>query len=661
MGFMAVDSVANLVRILKKYRLLEPEQFRDLGTWQNRCATPKEMARALVARDWLTPFQVNQIFLGKYAGLVLGSYLLLERLGEGGMGTVFKARHRTMDRIVAVKVIRKERLNHPEAVGRFRREIKVAAQLNHPNIVKAFDADEVGGTHLLVMEYVEGTDLAKLLKQQGRLPIPAACEYVRQAALGLQHAQECGLVHRDIKPLNLLIATPRNEPALVKILDMGLARIQPSEDGAEVSTFLTQEGAVMGSPDYIAPEQAMGAHNVDIRADLYSLGCTFYHMLAGQVPFPGGTLGAKLVRHKLEEPERIERLRPEVPPALAAIVHRLMAKRPEDRYQTPAEVAAVLGQLIARGFQVPVPALQGVVQGPLPSANRPAPIGIAGLAEGPAPSAGSESFSALTATDSAAKTDPSWHSRRRAEQKRWLLLNLAGGAALLLFLGLLVVLLMRSGSPPAPPGEAGSWTGTADPNGGPLAGFVPLFNGKTLEGWDIKAGPPDSWEAKDGLLVCTGTAKNGWLATQKTYRDFALRLEWRVPVGGLSGVYVRCPSTGKPAAQAIEIQILDDTTPGRDTAPERQSGSIYTLVAPRRALFKGPNQWNLFEMVCQGDQLKLSYNGEEALNVDLTKTPLLAAKAREGYIALQSQGKPVEFRNLSIKDLSNGTAPAPEE
>ena len=202
------------------------------------------------------------------------------------MGEVFKARHPKLGRVVALKLIRKERLDNPAAVRRFHREVQAAAQLEHPHIVRAYDADEAGDLHYFVMEYVEGTDLARLVKRDGPLTVDRACDYVRQAALGLQHAYERGMVHRDIKPANLLLTAKGD---VVKVLDMGLARLDRPEKDAGASSTLTQEGAVMGTPDYIAPEQARDSHTVDIRADLYSLGCTLYFLLAGRVPFPGGT------------------------------------------------------------------------------------------------------------------------------------------------------------------------------------------------------------------------------------------------------------------------------------------------------------------------------------------------------------------------------------
>jgi serine/threonine-protein kinase len=364
---MTIAAVVDLIESLRQAKLLNAQQLEEITALQARFADPRDLARHLIQKGWLTPYQTNQIFQGKAADLVLGQYLILERLGEGGMGQVFKARHLRLERIVALKVIRKEKLDNPKAVKRFQREMRAAAQLVHPNIVLAFDADQCGHTHFFSMEYVQGIDLNRMVKDSGPLPIAQACDYIRQAALGLQHAFERGLVHRDIKPANLLIADlgPKNADAKtvsdstgevlinqaelrnlqygrVKILDMGLARVADSEETNEIVSRLTQEGAVIGTPDFIAPEQAMNSSAADIRADLYSLGCSFHFILTGKVPFPGGTLMEKLIRHRNDAPEPLEKLRPDVPPHIAAIVRKLLAKKPEERFQTPAELVAAL-------------------------------------------------------------------------------------------------------------------------------------------------------------------------------------------------------------------------------------------------------------------------------------------------------------------------------
>jgi tRNA A-37 threonylcarbamoyl transferase component Bud32 len=338
---MADRSNAPLVDALRQSRLLEPARLEEVArTLQPRFPDPQALAGELIRRGWLTSYQADQLLQGRGQELVLGPYLFLERLGEGGMGQVFKARHRHLGRTVAIKLIRTERLDSPEAVRRFEREVRAAAHLDHPNVVLALDAAEIGGTHLLVMEYVEGaTDLSRLVRTNGPLPWPQACDYIRQAALGLQHAFEKGLVHRDIKPANLLLTA---DGKTVKILDLGLARLDPPAGDAEQSSTLTQAGAVMGTPDYIAPEQALEPHTVDIRADLYSLGCTFYFLLTGRPPFPTGTLLQKLNKHQHENPPAVEALRSDVPLGVAGVVRKLMAKNPEDRYRTPAEVAAAL-------------------------------------------------------------------------------------------------------------------------------------------------------------------------------------------------------------------------------------------------------------------------------------------------------------------------------
>jgi serine/threonine protein kinase len=277
-------------------------------------------------------------------------YRIVEVLGQGGMGTVYKAQHRLMERLVALKVIDRGLTGNPAVVERFRREVKAAAQLNHPNIVHAYDAEQAMDTHFLVMEFVEGTTLSSLVEKQGPLSVAQACDYIQQAALGLQRASEHGMIHRDIKPHNLM----RTPQGVVKILDFGLARLisetspalsSPGQDAFSEDTSpasLTQMGMVMGTADYMAPEQAENAHAADIRADIYSLGCTLYYLLAGQTPFPEGTVLDKLRAHRSRKPRPLSDFRPDVPQALVRVLERMMAKDPDQRYQTPAEAAQAL-------------------------------------------------------------------------------------------------------------------------------------------------------------------------------------------------------------------------------------------------------------------------------------------------------------------------------
>ena len=265
----------------------------------------------------------------------LGEYRLLEKLGEGGMGVVYRALHVELERVVALKVVRADRVGDSQAVERFRREIKAAGKLEHPNIVLAHDARQIDGTHLLVMEFIEGLDLGQLLERMGPLPIADACEAARQAACGLHHAHEHGLIHRDVKPSNLMLS----RTGAVKILDLGLARLQASPKTSQATTGV---GFAIGTPDYMAPEQASDSRDVDARSDVYGLGCTLYALLAGEPPFSDPTHRQpyeKMMAHVHEQPAPLGDRRPEVPQSLNAIVMRMLAKKPDDRLANMSEVA----------------------------------------------------------------------------------------------------------------------------------------------------------------------------------------------------------------------------------------------------------------------------------------------------------------------------------
>jgi serine/threonine protein kinase len=335
--------VANFINAISQYKLMDAEKIKRINA--SAYSDTKVLAKELIRAGLLTSFQAKAILQGKAKDLLIGPYIVTDLLGEGGMGQVYKAKHQKMDRMVALKLIHKDRVQNETALRRFRREILAASKLNHPNIVRAIDADEINGQLTFAMEFVEGCDLAKFVKEKGPLPVEEACNYIRQAAIGLQHAHEQGLVHRDIKPQNLLLS----KTGVIKILDMGLARrMEQSED----TTTLTQEGTVVGTADYLPPEQAISSHTVDIRADIYSLGATLYYLLVGKVPFPGGTLTEKLIKCQMEEPIPIEQLKPNLPPYISIIVRRMMAKKAKDRYQTPAEVVAALDTSVTEVIKV---------------------------------------------------------------------------------------------------------------------------------------------------------------------------------------------------------------------------------------------------------------------------------------------------------------------
>lgn len=436
---MLVDSINTFAAILQRSHLLDSRQLAEVGgPLAGRFPTPKALAGELIRRGWLTPYQVNQIFQGRGSDLLLESYVLLERLGEGGMGQVFKARNWKLDRLVALKLIRKERLNNQEVVRRFQREVRAAAQLNHPNVVHAYDCGECSDRHFYVMEYVEGIDLAQLVRRDGPLPVEQACECIRQAALGLQHAYERGLVHRDIKPHNLLLARNSSGQSLVKLLDMGLARL---DQGSELdSGTMTREGTVMGTLDYIAPEQARNAHLADTRADLYSLGCTMYYLLTAQPPFPGGTATEKLLKHQIDAPPPIQSLRPGVPVLLADVLERLLAKQPEQRYQTPAEAAMALAAVV-RGVPASVTAANR--QCPLPGCDMPLTHPATDAAGSPADEALEDTIAGWSSIVEAPAGNPAPSLRRRhvARRERLLWWSMAGGLTLLALIGLVLILL----------------------------------------------------------------------------------------------------------------------------------------------------------------------------------------------------------------------------
>ncbi len=331
---MKNDQLTALVAAIKHCELLEPAAMEQLESWANSDgADPQEIAREIVQRKWLTAFQVKAFWKGRGEDLFINQYVLMEKLGAGGMGDVFKARHMRMDRIVAIKLIRPERLANPETVKRFQREIKAASQLQHENVVVAYDADQDGDLNFFVMEYVDGTNFYDLVTKQGPLPVGQACDYIRQAALGLQHAHERGMIHRDIKPANLLLS----KKGQVKILDMGLARI---DTGPNDDTRMTIEGLTFGTPDFISPEQSRNAREADIRSDIYSLGATFYFLLAGKVMYPGGTPAEKMIAHNAQPAPRVQRL--DIPAPVEAVLAKMLAKDPAERYQTPVEVADAL-------------------------------------------------------------------------------------------------------------------------------------------------------------------------------------------------------------------------------------------------------------------------------------------------------------------------------
>jgi serine/threonine protein kinase len=366
---------------VRRSGLLSEEELRALKKRLPRTYRGRVVARALVRLGVLTKFQAELLLAGRTQGFLVGQYRILDHLGEGGMGRVFKALHQAMNRVVALKVLAPHLVKTEKAQRLFQREVRAAAQLIHPNVVTAYDANQVEGRHYLVMEYVDGPNLDQLVCWQGPLPVGLACDLVRQVADALQYAYETGLVHRDLKPSNILVQPARTpgRGSVAKVLDFGLACLHQGEPAPDSPSG--RKNTVLGTPDFISPEQARNQTSANIRSDLYSLGCTLYFLLTGKVPFPGGSTAEKVVRHCLEEPVPVEQHRPDLPAPVAAVVRRLMAKDPRDRFQTPAELAAALAP-----HAVPGPASWGP--------RRTAPLSDELDVATP-----SESFAALDGTD----------------------------------------------------------------------------------------------------------------------------------------------------------------------------------------------------------------------------------------------------------------------
>jgi serine/threonine protein kinase len=337
-------TTTELIDLMKKCRLFESA---DLDAYLAGVGSDAESAQSLSDRmvedGRLTKFQAGQLLKGKHRGFVLGKYKLLDRIGMGGMGQVFLAEHGTVGRRVAIKVLPPDRAKNEFAKKRFLREARTTGQLDHPNVIKAFDVDADGDVNFLVLEYVDGASFQEMVTRGGPMEPERAAHYLAQGLAGLQYLHDRGLIHRDIKPANLIV--DRN--GVVKLLDLGLVRVEA--DAEELTR--KEDVKFLGTADYLAPEQAVDCKTVDGRADVYGLGATGYFLLTGAPPFAGETVAAKLMAHQNGSIRPVHQVKPTVPEVLSAVIQKMMAKRPEDRYATPADV---------------IPALSAWSQGPPP-------------------------------------------------------------------------------------------------------------------------------------------------------------------------------------------------------------------------------------------------------------------------------------------------------
>ncbi len=340
---MAGQSAKNLLKLLEKSGIAEQELLKEsLGNLSekvgDRAVGTKELTKHLIESGIITSWHADKLLAGKYKGFFLDKYKLLGHLGTGGMSSVYLAESKNTHQKRAIKVLPKKKVSDKSYLDRFYREGKAAASLNHPNIVRIYDINNSGDTHYMVMEYVQGADLHDTVRDHGPMSFEDVTEAMIQSAEGLLHAHEKKMVHRDVKPANLL----RTEDGVIKILDLGLALF--NSEGEESLTVLYNE-KVMGTADYLSPEQAVNSHEVDHRADIYSLGCTLYYLLTGRPPYNNGTLAQRIAMHQSKEPDSILESREDCPQALIDICTMMMRKNPDDRFADCAEIMTVFKQL----------------------------------------------------------------------------------------------------------------------------------------------------------------------------------------------------------------------------------------------------------------------------------------------------------------------------
>ncbi len=327
-----------LLQVIRKSGLLDEPRLEEYLQKHQKAGTlspdPRKLASHLVRDGLITFFQAEQYLLGKWRGFTIGRYKLLERIGFGSMGPVFLSEHLYMKRRVAIKILPPAKAEEPAALGRFYREARASGILDHPHIVRTHDIDQDGNLHFLVMEYIDGSSFLEIIKKTGPMDFLRATHYIAHAAAALQHAHTAGIIHRDVKPGNVMV----DRDGSAKLLDLGLAKFY--RDINDMLTVKYDENNVLGTADYVAPEQTVNSHKVDTRADIYSLGATFYFLLAGHPLFPEGIVSQKLLWHRTREPKSIREIRPDVPPAIAEVLERMLIKDMNDRYQTMREVVS---------------------------------------------------------------------------------------------------------------------------------------------------------------------------------------------------------------------------------------------------------------------------------------------------------------------------------
>jgi serine/threonine protein kinase len=632
------------------------------------------LAQALVQSGKLTPYQAGAVIQGKARGLVIGGYLVQARLGVGGMGVVFRARHLESGREVALKILPPSFGRERDAVLRFRREFELTAALSHPNLVSAIEADEDRGVQFLTMEYIAGHNLEDLVNRGGPLPLELALHSTIQAARGLEAAHARWIIHRDIKPANLML----DPCGTVRVLDLGLAKVIEATTtlGRTPGGTLTQTGAYMGTVDFLAPEQADDARRADHRADIYSLGCTLYFLLAGRPPFPGDTLLKRLMAHQERPAPSLQAVRPEVNDLLEAAYQRMMAKRPADRFQTMTEVIdrleACRGSARAAGdASADLKTFARTVfkraqpKGKIRDTSIFAPTQRGdGLTFDPSlnwedlvgdyrDEAGHDEIAEEKLPPRPVRP-PAPVRRKSCPRVPWPLTGLVAAVALLVAA---IVLFPRGErlphARPAPPRSAtvSRPAPRTAPKSNPTDDFRPLFTGNDLSGWTTFNGKLDDWTLSDGVLESRPHNRGAaFLATRQAYDDFVLTLELQT-VGDANGGIMLMTDGAKPddpnCTELIDIQARRTglTWLWGDGGPFRK-------VEVPTVNFKPEGQWNGVTIERRGGKITTWVNGQKIHNgFDQVKG--------SRWIGFQNYPKTglVRYRKAMIKDLSGLSRP----
>jgi serine/threonine protein kinase/WD40 repeat protein/Flp pilus assembly protein TadD len=667
------------------------------------------LSRTLVNNGKLTSYQAAAIYQKKSRGLLIGDYIILDKLGQGGMGVVFKARHRRSGRLGALKILPPSFARDKTAVMRFRREVEAAGRVKHLNLVAAFDAAEDRGVNFLVMDYVDGRDLDRVVDQEGPLSVPQAVDYVIQAARGLAAAHAKGIVHRDIKPGNLIV----DVDGTVRVLDLGLARIVDANNPFNKSTAgrLTQSGMYMGTVDYMAPEQAEDSHRVDHRADIYSLGCTLFYLLTGKEPFPGDTILKRVLAHQKRAIPSLRGERADVPLALDSAYRKMLAKRPQDRPASMTELIALLqasklqpDEVVERSAPPPKsrPELMVFNETSLKRAGPPKPKAEPSIFARQEEREGlminqernledlvldvRSELPQIRVSDAGSLRPPQARPLSRLAIARSLyrqrpplvtVVSAVAGVAFVLFLAFLVIrgfTRPAADSPPEPPVEPVTLVATSVSKPAPIVLPKPqtktIFDGKTGQGWMLcnRAPVPPANVQPDGLNP-HGTGSYLVVYDQKL-GDFVLDFDYKLTKGCNSGVFLRVSDLDNPVQTGIEVS-LDDTRRGDD----QDSGGFWGLVAPATFEQKPRGDWNHMTITAKGSRLAVALNGADVVAIDLDlwsvagkrpdgsshrfKDRIIARTARTGYLGFQDLGGVCWFKNIVLQAGSSSTNPAP--